>query len=104
MLLLVGLDFAFTHWRHSYILFAGNWFADWVLLPESTGNGGTASGIPKVSNVALSRFPELVDFAVKNEIGLVVPGPEAPLVEGIEECFRKGAICLHAIFRSVEEI
>lgn len=55
------------------------------------GNGGTASGIPKVSNVALTKFPELVDFALKNGIGLVVPGPEAPLVDGIEECFRKGA-------------
>ncbi|TGZ84011.1 phosphoribosylamine--glycine ligase [Ascodesmis nigricans] len=56
------------------------------------GNGGTASGIPKVSNVALTKFPELVDFALKNGIGLVVPGPEAPLVDGIEECFRKVGI------------
>ena len=56
------------------------------------GNGGTASGLEKVSNVDIDvgKFQELVDFAVKNGIDLVVPGPEAPLVDGIEGYFRKG--------------
>jgi phosphoribosylamine--glycine ligase/phosphoribosylformylglycinamidine cyclo-ligase len=72
------------------------------------GNGGTAQE-PKTTNVDLSPtdFPRLVEFAVKNEvfsigaprmqnseihiqINLVVPGPEQPLVDGIETYFRKG--------------
>lgn len=57
------------------------------------GNGGTATGISKVSNIPISSedFPALVKFAVDNDIGLVVPGPEAPLVAGIEGNFRKGS-------------
>jgi len=55
------------------------------------GNGGTASIGHNVSNVALSQdnFGELVKFAVDKKITLVVPGPEAPLVEGITDYFRE---------------
>ncbi|KAL1919764.1 uncharacterized protein VTP21DRAFT_1695 [Calcarisporiella thermophila] len=58
------------------------------------GNGGTASGIPKVSNVniGVSDFAELVKFAIENNVNLVVPGPEQPLVEGIQGHFRKVGI------------
>ncbi|KAF8898949.1 bifunctional purine ADE1 [Infundibulicybe gibba] len=58
------------------------------------GNGGTDQ-LPKtsnVSNVPPNDFKRLVEFAVKNEINLVVPGPEQPLVDGIESCFRKVGI------------
>ncbi|PHH49276.1 Bifunctional purine biosynthetic protein ADE1 [Ceratocystis fimbriata CBS 114723] len=58
------------------------------------GNGGTA-GCPKTTNVtsiSASDFTSLVEFAKKERIGLVVPGPEAPLVEGIEEPFRLAGI------------
>ncbi|KAG6911592.1 hypothetical protein DXG01_011895 [Tephrocybe rancida] len=57
------------------------------------GNGGTAQE-PKTVNVDLStsNFPRLVDFAVENKIDLVVPGPEQPLVDGIETYFRKVGI------------
>ncbi|RDB29631.1 Bifunctional purine biosynthetic protein ADE1 [Hypsizygus marmoreus] len=57
------------------------------------GNGGTAQE-PKTCNIDLSPtdFPRLVEFAVKNEITLVVPGPEQPLVDGIETYFRKVGI------------
>ncbi|KAG6821381.1 hypothetical protein H0H93_014178 [Arthromyces matolae] len=57
------------------------------------GNGGTALE-PKTVNVDLppSDFPRLVDFAVANKIDLVVPGPEQPLVDGIETHFRKVGI------------
>ena len=56
------------------------------------GNGGTASTLSKVQNVPMSvtNFDALVSFAVENGINLVVPGPEAPLVDGIEGHFRKG--------------
>ncbi|KAG6832526.1 hypothetical protein H0H92_000155 [Tricholoma furcatifolium] len=57
------------------------------------GNGGTAQE-PKTVNVDISAtdFPRLVDFAVKNKVDLVVPGPEQPLVDGVETHFRKVGI------------
>ncbi|KAI0652094.1 aminoimidazole ribonucleotide synthetase [Trametes meyenii] len=57
------------------------------------GNGGTSLE-SKTSNVDLSAsdFPALVDFALKNEVSLVLPGPEQPLVDGIETFFRKVGI------------
>lgn len=65
-----------------------------MLIAAHTGNGGTASGFKNVSNVniGVGAFKELVEFAVKNEIDLVLPGPEAPLVDGIEGHFRKGML------------
>lgn len=57
------------------------------------GNGGT-SREAKTSNIDLpaSDFPALVDFAIKNDISLVLPGPEQPLVDGVEAHFRKVGI------------
>lgn len=58
------------------------------------GNGGTAT-CPKVTNVssvAADDYPALVDFARSQSLNLVVPGPEAPLVDGIEDYFRAAAI------------
>ncbi|KIY51227.1 aminoimidazole ribonucleotide synthetase [Fistulina hepatica ATCC 64428] len=57
------------------------------------GNGGTGD-LPKTSNVpiSISDFPKLVDFALNNEVNLVLPGPEQPLVDGVEMHFRKVGI------------
>ncbi|KAI0361360.1 aminoimidazole ribonucleotide synthetase [Trametes cingulata] len=57
------------------------------------GNGGTSLE-SKTTNVDVSPsdFPALVDFALKNEVSLVLPGPEQPLVDGIETFFRKVGI------------
>ncbi|TRM65924.1 aminoimidazole ribonucleotide synthetase [Schizophyllum amplum] len=57
------------------------------------GNGGTDL-LPKTANVniGVSDFPQLVEFAQKNEISLVLPGPEQPLVDGVETYFRKVGI------------
>lgn len=58
------------------------------------GNGGTAS-CPKVSNVdsvSADDFPALVMFSQSNGINLVVPGPEAPLVDGVEGFFKAAGI------------
>ncbi|KAH7885972.1 phosphoribosylglycinamide synthetase [Phlebopus sp. FC_14] len=58
------------------------------------GNGGTPS-TPKTTNLDLSLNPDyrdLVHFSVQNEISLVVPGPEEPLVRGVEMHFRKVGI------------
>ena len=57
------------------------------------GNGGTARGLDKVENVDTVKaddFPGLVAFAKENDVNLLVPGPEATLVAGIESHFRKG--------------
>ncbi|OAQ95845.1 hypothetical protein LLEC1_00265 [Akanthomyces lecanii] len=58
------------------------------------GNGGTAA-CPKVSNVtsvSADDFPALVEFSQSNGVNLVVPGPEAPLVDGVEGFFRAAGI------------
>lgn len=58
-----------------------------------TGNGGTGL-VHKTSNVdiGVSNFHELVQFATANDVNLVIPGPEVPLVEGIEGHFKKVGI------------
>jgi phosphoribosylamine--glycine ligase/phosphoribosylformylglycinamidine cyclo-ligase len=58
------------------------------------GNGGTAT-LPKVRNdtsVKADDYPGLVALAQKNNVNLVVPGPEAPLVDGIAGYFKDAGI------------
>ncbi|OJJ43791.1 hypothetical protein ASPZODRAFT_135817 [Penicilliopsis zonata CBS 506.65] len=55
------------------------------------GNGGTGLGASeKIQNVNVKGddYPGLVSFAQKNNVNLVVPGPEAPLVDGIQGYFQ----------------
>ena len=59
------------------------------------GNGGTAMIGGKVENVLLpwggtTGFASIVDWAIERTVDLVVPGPEQPLVDGVELAFRKG--------------
>ena len=58
------------------------------------GNGGTAHESSKVSNISSevqpNDYPGLVAFAKQKNVNLVIPGPEAPLVDGIEGFFREG--------------
>ncbi|PVZ96613.1 hypothetical protein BB558_007464 [Smittium angustum] len=60
------------------------------------GNGGTQGQNQKISSVPITgekqNFPLLVDFAIKNNVSLVIPGPEQPLVEGIQTFFKKVGI------------
>ncbi|KAJ2744442.1 hypothetical protein GGI20_002950, partial [Coemansia sp. BCRC 34301] len=60
------------------------------------GNGGTARAGGKISNVAIghraSDFAALVEFAQAHDVGLVVPGPEQPLVDGVAEAFKRVGI------------
>ena len=68
------------------------------------GNGGTARGLDKVENVDTVKaddFPGLVAFAREKNVNLLVPGPEAALVAGIEGHFRKGKLQMQTMF--VEE-
>lgn len=63
------------------------------------GNGGTATAGPKISNLAIGAEDEtkLLAFAKENNIGLVVVGPEAPLVIGAsrlhESVFAPPVLC-----------
>jgi len=61
------------------------------------GNGGTAMMDGKVENVPLAwggsaGFGGVVAWAKEREVDLVVPGPEQPLVDGVELAFRKGPL------------
>ncbi|KIM47812.1 hypothetical protein M413DRAFT_439492 [Hebeloma cylindrosporum] len=58
------------------------------------GNAGT-NQVPKssnIDNILPDDFPGLVTFALKHEITLVIPGPEQPLVDGVEAFFRRVGI------------
>lgn len=59
------------------------------------GNAGTAME-PGVSNVAIDAldFDRLLDFARDKGIDLTIVGPEAPLVAGIVDCFRKEGLAI----------
>lgn len=58
------------------------------------GNGGTAecSKVRNVDEVKADDYPGLVALAQRHNVNLVVPGPEAPLVDGIEGYFRAAGI------------
>ncbi|PPQ71122.1 hypothetical protein CVT24_009858 [Panaeolus cyanescens] len=58
------------------------------------GNAGTSLE-PKTTNItdiSPEDFPKLVEFALNHNVNLVVPGPEQPLVDGVELHFRKVGI------------
>lgn len=52
------------------------------------GNAGTAALGENVS-IDPTSFPEIGDFVVKNDVGLVVVGPEVPLALGIRDYFEQ---------------
>ena len=55
------------------------------------GNGGTALH-PLMENVNITDPDKLVEFAKKENIGLTVVGPEAPLAAGIVNIFRAAGL------------
>ncbi|KAK0105376.1 hypothetical protein ONS95_004248 [Cadophora gregata] len=71
------------------------------------GNGGTASGISKVSNVDNIQeddFLGLVKVAKELGVHLVVPGPDGPVVGGIEGYFRQANIPCFAPSKETAQI
>jgi phosphoribosylamine--glycine ligase/phosphoribosylformylglycinamidine cyclo-ligase len=57
------------------------------------GNGGTSMNpLSKIqnANVRIDDYAGLVTLAQRNGVNLVVPGPEAPLVDGIQGYFQAG--------------
>jgi phosphoribosylamine--glycine ligase/phosphoribosylformylglycinamidine cyclo-ligase len=57
------------------------------------GNGGTStlSKATNITSVSASDFGGLAKFAVENGVQLLIPGPEAPLVDGITDYFAQHA-------------
>lgn len=65
------------------------------------GNGGTATLGDKVTNVTTTStadFPALLQYALHHDINLLVPGPEAPLVDGVIDYFVKHGPAKIALF------
>jgi phosphoribosylamine--glycine ligase len=57
------------------------------------GNGGTALE-PDLTNVPISETQALVDFVRREQIGLTVVGPEAPLAAGVVDAFRAAGLAI----------
>ncbi len=55
------------------------------------GNAGTATN-PDMVNVPISSVPDLLAFAQKEQIGLTIVGPEAPLSQGVVDAFRAAGL------------
>jgi phosphoribosylamine---glycine ligase len=55
------------------------------------GNAGTALN-PDMVNVPITKVPELVEFAKKEEIGMTIVGPEATLSQGVVDAFRAAGL------------
>ena len=51
------------------------------------GNAGTAAVGENVA-ISVNDFEALKDFAVNNNVGMVVVGPEDPLVKGVYDEFK----------------
>jgi phosphoribosylamine--glycine ligase len=51
------------------------------------GNGGTATD-PRLANIPITDPQALADFAISEQVGLTVVGPEAPLAAGVVDVFR----------------
>ena len=56
------------------------------------GNGGTCSKVRNIESIRADDYPGLVALAKQHQINLVVPGAEAPLIDGIEGYFREAGI------------
>ncbi|GAA5171629.1 phosphoribosylamine--glycine ligase [Viridibacterium curvum] len=55
------------------------------------GNAGTARE-PALQNVPITAIPELIDYVKREQIGLTVVGPEAPLAAGVVDAFRAAGL------------
>jgi phosphoribosylamine---glycine ligase len=55
------------------------------------GNAGTATN-PDMMNVPISSVSDLLAFAQKEQIGLTIVGPEAPLSQGVVDAFRAAGL------------
>ena len=61
-------------------------------LYVAPGNGGTSAIAENVPDLSISDAAAIAAFAQEREIGLVVIGPEAPLVDGVADELRAAGI------------
>lgn len=61
-------------------------------LYVAPGNGGTADVAENVAGLDINDAEAIAAFAREHEIGLVVVGPEAPLVAGVADALREAGI------------
>src|SRR5699024_11407026 len=64
-------------------------------LFASPGNAGTAEIATKLSNIKVHDFKAIEQAVLDNNIGMVVVGPEVPLVEGIVDYFKQNDSLKH---------
>ena len=59
------------------------------------GNGGTAAIAQNVPDLDILDSNAVANFALRNHVGLVVIGPEAPLVAGVADAVRQAGILVY---------
>ncbi len=62
-----------------------------TMVYVAPGNAGTALN-PDMRNVPLTDVAELLEFAKKEQIGLTIVGPEAPLSQGVVDVFHSAGL------------
>src|SRR5207244_10487535 len=67
------------------------------------GNAGTARE-PGLTNAPAATFAELVAFAQREQVGLTVVGPEAPLAAGIVDSFRAAGLRIFGPTRAAGQL
>jgi phosphoribosylamine--glycine ligase len=67
------------------------------------GNGGTARAA-ELTNVPLTDHDALVAFARRENVGLTVVGPEAPLAAGIVDAFRNAGLRIFGPTRAAAQL
>ena len=67
------------------------------------GNAGTAAD-PDLCNVPIDDIATLVAFAKREEVGLTIVGPEAPLAAGIVDAFRDAGLRIFGPTRAAAQL
>ena len=67
------------------------------------GNAGTARE-PGVANVAITAISDLVAFAKRERIALIIVGPEAPLADGVVDAFRAEGLAIVGATRAAAQL
>ncbi|KAI8868403.1 phosphoribosylamine--glycine ligase [Ramicandelaber brevisporus] len=63
-----------------------------LMAQQKTPGLATVENLPALDASSPAKFPAVIDFAVKAGVGLVVPGPEQPLVDGISDACKKAGL------------
>jgi phosphoribosylamine--glycine ligase len=67
------------------------------------GNGGTALET-ELTNVPITDIAELTAFARREQVGLTVVGPEAPLAAGVVDAFRAAGLAIFGPTRNAAQL